>query len=273
MFQKQSKEMAMEKSRTLFIVMAIVVVGLLWLLFSGEEDKTQSSESLVPQPIEVKQKKKPKNPWRTSRSFQWNDTPFESGNPSASFSKKSANDLFGRDDEAQPSEENREETQEELINELEYRHSDDPSFDPGMLSGVASGYTSDFRDEFYAPKIQALLKEQMINPTGDDTEELVAQFELVIDYTLGADFSQEKREQIRTGQREAHKRGKALDAKFERGLITEDEYEEQESQNHERDLRELAEVLSNEEFETMFGYPKENIEGSYARLKALSDNP
>ncbi len=261
----------MEKSRTLFVAVAIVAVGLLWLLFSGEEDKTQSSESLAPQPIEVKQKKKPNNPWRTIRSFQWDDTPFESVNPSASFSETSANELLDRDNEVQPSEENQEEAQEEPINEPKYRHSEDPSFDPEMLGGVASEYTSDFRDEFYAPKIQAVLNEQMTNPTGDDTEELVAQFEFVIDHTLGIDFSQEKREQIKNRQREAHKRGKALDAKFERGLITEEEYEEEESQNHERDLRELAEVLSDEEFETMFGYPKHDIEGAYARLKALSD--
>jgi len=262
--------MVMEKSRTLFVVGAIVAFGLLWLLFSGEEDKVKSSEALTSQPIEVKQKKKPNNPWRTSRSFQWDDTPFKSVNPSASFSETSANDLLDRDDEAQPSEENQEEVQEEPINEPEYRHNDDSGFDPEMLSGVASEYTNDFRDEFYAPKIQALLNEQMTNPTGDDTEELVAQFEFAIDYALGADFPEERREEIRNRQREAHKRGKALDTRMEMGLISKEEHEEQEAQNHEKDLRELAEVLSDEEFETMFGYPKHDIEGAYARLKALS---
>ena len=258
---KITEEIIVKNHHKLFtLTIASATISLLWLIIS---DKRTEESSLKTHTLQMEREKSPRKHQVASSTLQLDNVPLDLTRVKKLVFEKNPNELLDIEHETKPN--------KGSVNKHASRYNEDPNFNPEMLNGISSE-SNDFRDEFYAPKIQAILNDQLNNPTGDDTEELVAQFEFVIDYTLGADFPEERRKKIRDGQRKSHKNGKALDAKLEIGLITIEEYDKQESQNHEKDMKELAKILSDEEFEAMLGYPKENIEGAYLRLKAINND-
>lgn len=144
-------------------------------------------------------------------------------------------------------------------------------FDEELLSNTISSSTQYFRDEFYQNIDKEVMNKQFHNPTGNETDDLIEQFEIVIDYSLGINIQNEKRKKLIEQQASLYKKGKILDEKLERGLITEIEYDKQEEINYESNLRKMADHLNDNEFEAMFEHGKDEIEGSFSRLKSMGD--
>lgn len=146
------------------------------------------------------------------------------------------------------------------------KYEDDSMFDFAMLSGCVDNDNVGFRDEFYSRKDYATVEEQSINPSEDVVNDLVIQFENVIDYSLGIDFPEDRRAGIRSAQKEMLHKKSVLDNLSEQGLITEQDYTAQLSKQYEESLKKVAEATTDQEFESLYGFKKSDIANSFIEL-------
>lgn len=150
------------------------------------------------------------------------------------------------------------------------QYDDSSTSEEALLSGFVNEYNKEYRDEFYSCKDFEILSEQLENPNGDPVKDTVAQFENVIDYALGIDFPKSKREEIRAIQRELLYKKSTLDDLSDAGRISEEDYLSQASWQNEESLRKVAKVITDEEFEALYGLKKNEIAGSFFKLISSS---
>ncbi|MFH1232457.1 MAG: hypothetical protein V1651_01160 [Patescibacteria group bacterium] len=149
-------------------------------------------------------------------------------------------------------------------------YNDTSTSEEALLSGFVNEYNKEYRDEFYACKDFEILSEQLANPNVNAVKDTVVQFENVIDYTLGMDFPENKREEIRAVQRELLYKKSTLDDLSDAGRITEQDYMAQSSWQNEESLRKVAKILTDEDFEALYGIKKSEITGSFLKLLSAS---
>ena len=155
--------------------------------------------------------------------------------------------------------------------EKRYRHEDDPMFDCEIFSGFVNEDNIDYRDELFSRKDCELIQDQMEeNPSENSINNVVFQFENVIDYALGIDFPEEKRIQIRNTQREMLLKRSIVDDLMEQGAIAEELYFTQLEKFFEESIENIAKITTDEEFEALYQIKKENIYGSFKKLTNLS---
>lgn len=155
-------------------------------------------------------------------------------------------------------------------NNLPQYYNDTSTSEEALLSGFVNEYNQEYRAEFYSCKDYETLSEQLANPNGNAVKDTVAQFENVINYALGIDFPENKREEIRAVQRELLYKKSTLDDLSDAGRITEQDYMAQSSWQNEESLRKVAKILTAEEFEALYGLEKSEITGSFLKLLSAS---
>lgn len=155
-------------------------------------------------------------------------------------------------------------------NNLPQYYNDTSTSEEALLSGFVNEYNKEYRDEFYTCKDFEILSEQLANPNGNAVKDTVAQFENVIDYALGIDFPESKREEIRVVQKELLYKKSTLDDLSDAGRITEQDYMAQSSWQNEESLRKVAKIFTDEEFEALYGLKKSEITGSFLKLISAS---
>lgn len=155
-------------------------------------------------------------------------------------------------------------------NNLPQYCSDSSTSEATLLSGFVNEYNREYRAEFYACKDYETLSEQLGNLNGNSVKDTVVQFENVIDYALGIDFPESKREEIRAVQKELLYKKSTLDDLSDAGRIAEQDYISQSAWQNEESLRKVAKVLTDEEFEALYGLKKSEIDGSFLKLISAS---
>ena len=163
----------------------------------------------------------------------------------------------------------KEETREVQEKKNQYRHQDREGFDIGVLGGTLDMANSYYRDDFYATLDNEIMQRQMANPSEDRTEDLIEQFETTIDYALGVEYPEEKRDVLRDIKRKAHGKYVVLDELLEKGKITETQYTDRKSIAFEERLKRSSDGLTPEEFEALFEIKKDEIAGSYTRFMQM----
>lgn len=144
-----------------------------------------------------------------------------------------------------------------------YRHSDDLEFDLNLMLGYVNDENVDYRDEIYARLDYEFATNQMEFTNSDPIEDVVEQFENAIDYALGIDFPLDRRNEIKDKQRDMIKKKALLDDQDD---LSRDEYFAKLAMVYENCLHETAEVLTDEEFYSLFQIVKEQINGCFSKI-------
>ncbi len=147
-----------------------------------------------------------------------------------------------------------------------YRYKDDDMFDLESLVGHINEYNTGYRDEFFSRKDYELLRDQLETSSGYPATNIVSQFENVIDYSLGIDFSEEKRVKIRNAQHEMLLKRGLIDGIFEQGEMSEELYYAKLKKLSEESLENVARMITDEEFEALYQMKKGDIHGSFSRI-------
>jgi hypothetical protein len=145
-----------------------------------------------------------------------------------------------------------------------------PPPDAEVLQGPQNESNQFARQEFYAKK--SIEMEQATRESREYSDPMwliVRQFELTMEEKLGADFSFGARTKLSSIQHNMLVKQATIDAQYLGGKISKKEYQEQTETLTTKALRASAKVLDDQQFETLFGFPKSDIQES--TQKFLSD--
>lgn len=101
-----------------------------------------------------------------------------------------------------------------------------------------------------------LAEQQQQNPSNDPIDDLIEQFDLIIDMALGSDFPTEKRTQIFASKRQMHEAIEIFDAALDREEITFETYWEETASLLDQHHLRVGEVLTDAEYEALYEIPK-----------------
>lgn len=132
------------------------------------------------------------------------------------------------------------------------------------LEGVVTENNRDYRDDLYRKLDYELAEYQASFPNPDPVEDMIEQFDNVIDYALGVDFPEEKRRTIRGVQRSTLKRKALLDEIS--GDLERETYINSLNVIFEESLSEMSDYLTDQEFYALFEVRKEETKGAFSRL-------
>lgn len=132
-----------------------------------------------------------------------------------------------------------------------------------LLHGLKNNDNSDYRRNHFQEQVRNLYG---IEPPEDKDILLVDDFGFLIDEALGIDFPKDIKERLLTYQYSMLKQKSSLDILYKEGLLREEMYVEKLSYVVEKNLSRSADLLTDEEFETLFGIKKIDIEGVFYGL-------
>lgn len=121
------------------------------------------------------------------------------------------------------------------------------NYDAGYPQGDESGFGRQLYD---------LALEQERKPSIDPADDLIEQFDLLIDDLLGGDFPQERRAAIHSSARILYGEKFEAERAFAAGLLTREEVQAAVAQSLDADAKRLELILSADEYERLFGFPK-----------------
>jgi hypothetical protein len=133
----------------------------------------------------------------------------------------------------------------------------------GLLQGVRTDDNAEFREDVRLQRSIELSKQITLAEPQDRVDMVVEQTNLTIDEMFGIDFSDSKKKVLNDAQRAMLLEKVKNDALYKSGKIPLDEYMRRASKSVERSLNTVAEVLSDDEFATMFGVQKGDIQGAF----------
>lgn len=149
---------------------------------------------------------------------------------------------------------------------LNYRYEDDPVFDREAFSGLVKEENADVRNDLFSRKDYDLAVQQMKSGEFDPVSDLVAQFENQIDYSLGIDFPEEARKDIRSIQQEMLIK-KGMIAKLRADEEISDEvFHKLSASLFKESLEKASGYLSDVEYEALYQHKKSQIGEIYQEL-------
>lgn len=139
-----------------------------------------------------------------------------------------------------------------------------------QLKGHRSSGNSGVRARFYNEELR-MLDQKYKQQKPKDTESVLAEdFGFAIDEALGSDFPKGKKKLLGTYQYNMLKQKSVLDKLYERGILDKNTYVEQASNLVEESFRNAAQILTDEEYEILFGMEKGHINGIFYGLINVS---
>lgn len=147
-----------------------------------------------------------------------------------------------------------------------YRYADDPVFNIKEFSGLVNEDNVYARDELFSRKDYELAAKQMTREDYNFEESAVEQFENQIDYSLGIDFPEEKRKNIRSAQREMFVKKKVISKLFSEGKITDETFRRLSGSILTESLDKASNCLTDEEYKALFQHEKSAKDKVYKSL-------
>lgn len=136
--------------------------------------------------------------------------------------------------------------------------------DQDLLVGRLNAANERYRTEHYSQKLNEVYKQS------DHTEALVADGDLLVSQILGSDFSPKKRVRLRAAQRKMFLRQEMLQGMFQSGRLLESDYYELLQETFRESFLSVGQILSDEEFETLFDFSKDEIPEAIGAVTAPS---
>jgi len=130
-----------------------------------------------------------------------------------------------------------------------------------LLKGNINDTNEQYRSEYYAKKLHESYKKSK-----DETEALVVDGDLLINQMLGNDFLKEKRLHLNIIQRKMFLKRKTLEELYNSNDLSLDAYEYQIEKVSTESFIEAAKILSDIEFEKLFGFQKIEISKAYDKI-------
>lgn len=132
---------------------------------------------------------------------------------------------------------------------------------PDLLKGGINDTNEQYRGEHYVKKLHEAYKKNK-----DPTEALVADGDLLISQMLGTDFSKEKQLRLNIIQRKMFLKRKTLEELYNSHDLSLDAYEYQIEKVSTDSFVSAAKVLSDDEFEKLFGFQKSEISKAFDKI-------
>ena len=135
------------------------------------------------------------------------------------------------------------------------------------LRGLIKESTEQYRTEHYSKHLHDVYKSDQ-----DESEALVQDGDLLINQMLGADFPKEKQQALNIIQRKMFLKRKALEELFDSKDLTLDSFQYQLEKVSTDSFVSASKILSDDEFEALFGFSKKEIPVAFDRIVEKQPN-